>query len=297
VSWWKEVKTGINIYFPFEGYTAFATNSRPYRQIISVGYQYEKSPTTASTDSDTSSALNTDPQKVTSLKLGYSYSDAEKYGFSISPELGNSFSLTYEHADKSLGGDYTFDKLLFDGRKFIPLSPPHQVFALRFVAGTSSSSILESGLDKEKFKLGGSYSSGNLSNSSTNAFSLRGYKPAAFEGNKLLLASLEYRFPLVNIEHSLKLGPLSIFLERLSGTFFVDIGNTWESSSSTNTNITNEEDEINSIWQDFKSSIGAELKADFNSKYDSPFTLRLGAAKALSDPKGYDIYITLGTSF
>ncbi|GAG72372.1 unnamed protein product, partial [marine sediment metagenome] len=44
-------------------------------------------------------------------------------------------------------------------------------------------------------------------------------------------------------------------------------------------------------------SIGAELKADFNYKYDSPFTLRLGAAKALSDPKGYDIYITLGTSF
>jgi len=25
--------------------------------------------------------------------------------------------------------------------------------------------------------------------------------------------------------------------------------------------------------------------------------LRLGAAKALTDPKGYDIYITLGSSF
>ncbi|MBE3091191.1 MAG: hypothetical protein IMZ42_02555, partial [Candidatus Atribacteria bacterium] len=62
-------------------------------------------------------------------------------------------------------------------------------------------------------------------------------------------------------------------------------------------NKTNEENEINSIWQDFKSSIGAELKVDFNQKYDSPFTLRLGAAKALTSPKGYDIYITLGTSF
>jgi len=76
----------------------------------------------------------------------------------------------------------------------------------------------------------------------------------------------------------------------------MDIGNAWESTS-INTNTTNEEDEINSIWQNFKSSIGAELKADFNYQYDSPFTLRLGAAKALSDPKGYDIYITLGTSF
>ncbi len=295
-SWWQEGKTGMNIYFPFKGYITPATNSRPYRQIISLGYQYEKSSIT--TDTDTSFPPNSNSQKITSLKFGYSYSDAEKYGFSISPELGNSFSLTYEHADKILGGDYTFSKLLFDGRKFIPLPPLHQVLALRLVAGTSSSSILESGLDKEKFKLGGSYSADNLSNTDVNTFSLRGYKPATFEGNNLLLASLEYRFPLANIEHSLKLGPLSIFLERLSGAFFFDIGNAWESHpTGTNTNIVNEEDEINSIWKDFKSSIGAELKADFNSKYDSPFTLRLGAAKALTDPKGYDIYITLGTSF
>ena len=289
-SWWEEGKTGINIYFPFKGHTAFATNSRSYRQIFSLGYQYEKSSIT-----DTSSPLNANQEKINSLRLNYSYSDTEKYGFSISPELGNSFSLTYEHADKALGGDYTFDKLLFDGRKFIPLPPLHQVLALRLVAGTSSSNILESDLDGEKFKLGGNYSADNLSNTDVNIFSLRGYKPAALEGNNLLLASLEYRFPLANIEHSIiKLGPLSLFLERLSGALFVDIGNAWENP---NLNITNEEDEINSIWQDFKSSIGAELKADFNFQYDSPFTLRLGAAKALTDPKGYDIYITLGSSF
>jgi len=294
-SWWEEGETGINIFFPFKGQTASTTNSRPYRQIFSLGYQYEKF---SSATSNASSLLNANPQKITSLKLGYSYSDAEKYGFSISPELGNFFSLTYEHADKALGGDYTFDKLMFDGRKFIPLPPLHQVLALRIVAGVSSSSILESGLDEEKFKLGGNYSADNLSNIDVNTFSLRGYKPAAFEGNNFLLVSLEYRFPLANIEHGIKRDPLSIFLERLSGTFFIDIGNAWESaSSSTSININAENNEINSIWQDFKSSIGAELKADFNQKYDFPFILRLGAAKTLTDPKGYDIYITLGTSF
>ncbi|MDO9573977.1 MAG: hypothetical protein Q7I94_03195, partial [Candidatus Contubernalis sp.] len=308
-SWWEEGKTGINIFFPFKGQTASTTNSRSYQQIFSLGYQYEKSSTTDTTDTtdtDTSFLLNNNPQKITSLKLGYSYSDAEKYGFSISPELGNSFSLTYEHADKALGSDYTFDKLIFDGRKFIPLPFPssHQVLALRLVAGTSSSSILESGLDGERFKLGGSYSADNLSNADTSTFSLRGYKPATLEGNNLLLTSLEYRFPLANIEHSLKLGPLSIFLERLSGALFIDMGNAWESpgsasgsGNSININTTNENNEINSIWQDFKYSIGAELKADFNYQYDSPFTIRLGAAKALTDPHGYDIYITLGTSF
>ena len=298
-SWWEEGKSGVNIYFPFKGHTTSPTNSRPYRQIFSLGYQYEKF---SSATSNASSLSDTDPdtQKITSLKLGYSYSDAEKYGFSISPEQGNSFSLSFEHADKALGGDYTFDKLIFDGRKFIPLPSLHQVLTLRLVAGTSSSSILESGLDGEKFKLGGNYSADNLSNTEVSTFSLRGYKPATLEGNNLLLTSLEYRFPLANIEHSLKLGPLSIFLERLSGAFFFDIGNAWESTSSSSSNSINinaENNEINSIWQDFKSSIGAELKADFNYQYDTPFTIRLGAAKALTDPYGYDIYITLGSSF
>lgn len=293
-SWWEEGKTGINFYFPFKGYTASATNSRSYRQIFSLGYQYEKSSITA----DTSSSLNNNQEKISSLRLGYSYSDAEKYGFSISPELGNSFSLTYEHADKALGSDYTFDKLIFDGRKFIPLPPLHQVLALRLVAGVSSSSILESGLDGEIFKLGGNYSADNLSNTDVSTFSLRGYKPGTLEGSNLLLTSLEYRFPLANIERGLNLGPFSIFLERLSGVLFIDIGNAWESASSNNSiTINAENNEINSIWQDFKSSIGAELKADFNQKYDSPFTIRIGAAKALSDPYGYDVYITLGSSF
>lgn len=288
-SWWEEGKAGINISFPFKGQTASTTNSRPYRQIFSLGYQYEKSFT-----ADTSTPSDTDPQKITSLKLGYSYSNAEKYGFSISPEIGHSLSLTYEHADKALGGDYTFDKLVFDVRKYIPLPSLHQVLALRLVAGATSLSILESGLDGEKFKLGGNYSADNLSNTDVNTFSLRGYKPAVLEGNNLLLTSLEYRFPLANIEHSIKLGPFSFFLERLSGALFIDIGNAWESA---NININTENNDINSILQDFKSSIGAELKADFNQKYDSPFTLRLGTAKALSAPKGYDIYLSLGASF
>jgi len=288
-SWWDEGKTGINIYFPFEGYTASTTNSRSYRQIFSLGYQYAKSSIT-----DTSSLLYANQEKISSLRLTYSYSDTEKYGFSISPELGNSFSLTYEHADKALGGDYTFDKLLFDGRKYISLPSLHQVLAFRLVAGTSSSNILEVDLDSEKFKLGGNYSANNLSNADVNAFSLRGYKPASLKGNNLLLGSLEYRFPLAVIEHGITLGPLYIFLEKLSGVIFTDIGNAWESPS---LNKANKEDGINSIWQDFKSSVGAELIADFNLQYDFPFTVRLGAAKALTNPKRYDIYITLGTSF
>jgi len=291
-SWWEKGKTGINIYFPFKGQTASTTNSRPYRQIFSLGYQYEKL-----SSPDTTTTLDITQEKIASLRLGYSYSDVEKYGFSISPEQGHSFSLSYEHADKVLGGDYTFDKLIFDGRKFIPLPFLHQVLSLRLVAGFSSPNIISLNLDEEKFKLGGNFSADNLSNTDVNTFSLRGYKPALLEGNNLLLTNLEYRFPIANIEHSVNLWPFSFFLERLSGALFVDIGNAWESSNTSISANINTEEEINSPWKDFKVGIGGELKADFNRQYDSPFTIRLGTAKALTSPYGYDFYITLGTSF
>ncbi|GAI26709.1 unnamed protein product, partial [marine sediment metagenome] len=268
-SWWEEGKAGVNIYFPFKGQTATSANSRPYWQTFSIGYQYEK---LSSITTTTPQPLDADPVNIASLRLGYYYSDAEKYGFSISPEQGYSFSLTYEHADKVLGGDYTFDKLIFDGRKFIPLPFLHQVLSLRLVAGFSSPNIIDQNLDWEKFKLGGHYSADNLSNVDVETFSLRGYKPALLEGNNLLLTSLEYRFPIANIEHSVNLGPISFFLERLSGALFVDIGNAWE----------NKVNDIN--WKDFKIGMGGEIKADLNWQLDSPFTLRLGAAKALTSP-------------
>ncbi|GAI43342.1 unnamed protein product, partial [marine sediment metagenome] len=165
-SWWEEGKAGINIYFPFKGQTASTTNSRPYWQTFSLGHQYEKLSSITTT-----TPLDADPVNIASLRLGYYYSDAEKYGFSISPEQGHSFSLTYEHADKALGGDYTFDKLIFDDRKFIPLPFLHQVLSLRLVAGFSSPNIIDQNLDWEKFKLGGHYSADNLSNVDVETFS------------------------------------------------------------------------------------------------------------------------------
>ena len=294
-SLWEKGKIGLNINFPFEGNTSSNINSRCYQSIFSLGYQYEKianNKSSHSSHSSGSNSLNDNFDKITSLRLKYTYSDAEKYELSISPEQGQAFSINYEHADSLLGGDYSFDKLLFDGRKFIPLPSLHHTLSLRLIAGYSSKNIL----DREKFNLGGHYSADNLSNVDLDTFSLRGYSPNTLEGNNLLLTSLEYRFPIANIERGLKQGPFFVFLERLSGTIFVDIGSAWDSIQKSK-NIKIENNKIDSDWPVFKIGIGAELKADLNLKYDSPFTLRLGAAKALSDPKSYDIYFEVGTSF
>ena len=290
-SWWKKGKAGINLYFQKQGERSVLSspaNSRSYQQVFSMGYQFEK--TLLSSLASFPSDYQDDYQTIASLKLSYSYSDAEKYGFSISPEQGQSFSLSYEYADKILGSDYNFHKFIFEGKKYFPLPALHQVLALRLVAGYSSPELPE----EEEFRLGGHFSSNNLSNSEIENFSLRGYKLSSQKGNNLLLASLEYRFPLANIEHSLKLGPLSLFLEKLSGLFFIDIGHAWENEDNDHKVKNNP---INYPWSEFKTGIGMELKADFNWKFDSPFSLRLGFGKALSDPQGYDLYLTFGTSF
>ncbi len=297
-SWWENGKAGFNLYFQKQGEKSIfssSTNSRSYQRIFSLGYEYEKEKISSSISLE--NQFQNDYQNIASLKLSYTYSDTEKYGFSISPEEGQAFSLSYEYANPILGSDYNFYKLLFDGRKFLSLPALHQVLALRLVAGYSSPILPE----EEKYYLGGHFSAHNLSTTETSTFPLRGYKSSYLKGNNLILASLEYRFPLANIERSLKFGPLSFFLERISGLFFVDIGKVWgngENNDSNLVSINNLENDLTSTPQsEYKTGIGIELKADFNSKFDSPFSLRLGFAQALNAPKSRDIYFALGTSF
>ncbi len=321
LSWPEEGKTGINLSFSSSGQTTLLTssnNSRPYRQTFSLGYQYKRISLAEEEEEEdkiffeaadsTNHQNQPQAENLASLRLSYTYSDLEKYGFSISPEQGQAFSLNYEYADKILGSDYSFAKFILEGRKFISLPPLHHVFSLRLVAGGGRSSGATTALpEEEKFKLGGHHSADSLltmTNSEVNTFALRGYKPGFLQGDHLLLASLEYRFPLANIEHSLKGGPFSFFfLERLSGTLFIDLGKAWDNLENNKGNInlpspdTYGSEETNCSWLGFKAGIGAELKADFEGRFGSPFTLRGGVAKALNEPEGYDIYLTLGTSF
>lgn len=293
ISLWDEGITGFNVNFLSRGNTQLTKHSRSYRQKFSLGYQYEKLPDNHSFDFNTipnSGPDNNQKDNIASLRLKYTYSDIEKYSFSVSPEYGQAFSINYEHADPALGGNYAFDKLLFDGRKYISLKPLHHVLALRLVAGQSSNNILE----KEKFNLGGHVSGDQFANIDLNSYSLRGYSPSFIKGSHLLFASMEYRFPITTIERGLKTGPLFLFLEKISGLLFFDIGNVWDSASSLNIS---ENNALNNHWSDFKSGIGLELKAEFNQKFEFPFTLRFGAAKALSSSEGYDIYFSLDSSF
>jgi outer membrane protein insertion porin family len=91
---------------------------------------------------------------------------------------GHRVALTTEFAGGMLGGTFDFQKYQIEGRKYVKVDNQH-VWAFRLGAGVATGAVPTS----EKFEVGGSNS-------------LRGYDEDKFDGDQMLTASAEYRFPL-----------------------------------------------------------------------------------------------------
>jgi outer membrane protein assembly factor BamA len=93
---------------------------------------------------------------------------------------------------------------------------------------------------------------------------LRGYPPVIVAGRSYALGNIEYRFPIVNVDH----GPstLPIFLNRITGNVFLDYGGAFDVLDSAQ----------------FKTGVGGELWFDNTLGYILGLTFRLGYARGLS---------------
>ncbi len=270
----SQLQTAIQ--FSDEGYTSHQDSARYFYKYFSLGFQKEWYLL------NKEQGKNSDPtkRKVNSLILRYTYDDTERYAASISPEIGQIFSLSFQHANTIIGSDITFNKILFDGRKYFPISNQNKVLALRLVAGLATEGLDE----KEQFHLGGNKANSQLNSTNADTFALRGFSASSFSGNHLFLSNLEYRFPIQTVEHKIGFDWASIFLERISGTFFLDIGHAWEGP-------------LFPPLEEINASLGAEVNFKFKMAYDNPFTLTIGAGKALTKPSPFRIYAQIGISF
>jgi Tol biopolymer transport system component len=262
--------------FPGEGYTSQQDSARYFSENFSLGFQNELYSFKKTEDDNSEPSYN----KINSLILSYNYSDTEIYKSSISPEIGSSFSLSYQHANKMLGSDSNFHKILFDGRKYFPLPGRNQVMAFRLVAGSSTENLNQ----KEKFYLGGNSNNTKYITINNSSFPLRGFPSSYFSGNNLLASSLEYRFPIKEVEKKIGFDWASIFLERISGALFLDAGQTWEGK-------------IAQLPSQINAAIGAELNFKFNQAQNNPFIVTIGTGKALSEPSQFRFYFQTGISF
>lgn len=146
----------------------------------------------------------------------------------------------YEHSGDNLGGDYTYDRLVADLRRYQPLGFDLGIdFRLRL--GTSHGIMPY----QKKFYLGG-------------IGTLRGYRykelPGGYMnegGNRMLLAQIEYRLGESNLPGFLDLGLFELF----NLTLFADAG--WIGFTETDTDLLDGFSDLK--WSHFKTDAGIAL--------------------------------------
>ena len=197
-------------------------------------------------------------------RASYFFNNAEKFGYSISPENGRSFELGYEQLSNKIGSDFNLEKYSFDWHEYIDFPFDHHVLLLRAYAGKSIGDVIP----QRAFQLGGDNPGDLTVNVLEQNIFLRGYPVNKYRGQKVGLMSAEYRFPVNNIE--MGFGNTPFFFKRVHGALFAEAGNAWDASYSIG---------------DMKRAAGLEARLDMTLAYSLPITFRLCIAKALDDKR------------
>ncbi|MFH1654965.1 MAG: hypothetical protein ABIE74_13070 [Pseudomonadota bacterium] len=244
--------------------TGYASLTFPFNNWgLSFGYSFS--------DHNPKTVL-TAPQKAP-LNLGYygtvsfsfTYGDAKKYVTSISKESGRYTRLYWSMADKAFGSRANNEQIVFvgDHREYIHLGG-HQVLALRAKGGITWNDKLF----QNTFVMGGSVGESLFTGgSSITYFPLRGMPYSRISGERAMLLSAEYRFPIVSPERGISTWP--VFLKSIHGALFTDYGNVWfpwypDQSS------------FKHFFDDFLLSVGAEVRGSFVIGHALPIEGRLG---------------------
>ena len=135
-----------------------------------------------------------------------SYSKDTTIWGSTGPIGGTRYMLSAERSIVDVfGSDLSFTTTMLDYRKYFMFSRGTQL-AARVFGATSQ------GDDPSWFYLGGAYN-------------LRGYRDFEFDGNNVVMASIELRYPF--IDRLIMRGPIPLQLGGLRGALFFDIGGAW----------------------------------------------------------------------
>ena len=199
------------------------------------------------------------------LHFGWSYSNAQSYLWSVSNERGFNVGATFDMADPALGSDFTGYAATANLATYYTMPwLRHHVLALHVGGGASGGDRGGRG----PFYVGGFIDLPvvNVVQNSLiqGGIQLRGYPIVAEAGNYYGLLNAEYRFPIVNVDRGIS--TLPVFLNRINGAAFVDLGSAFDSTSTA----------------DFKTGVGGELWFDVTLGYILNFTFRAGFARGVS---------------
>jgi hypothetical protein len=219
--------------------------------------------------------------RSTTLVLDWGYVGHEAYRDSVSAERGVTSFLRLRLGDKRWLSDVNVAEVYVDVDAFTPVPGlGNHVVAASLSGGASFDDRPGSlfvvggaaGRDLLQDLIGGNRSGPGV---------LRGFPAAHLVGDALAAGTVEYRFPLVEIERGLETLPL--FVERLHGCAFVDTAAAFDEQTLTGTT--------------FATGVGAELRLELLLGYYGSFLLRAGVARGVTRGGVDQGYLVLGSAY
>jgi len=217
---------------------------------------------------------------LTSVNLGWSYSNAERYLWSVGPEKGFSVGANFNLSDPAIASDFSgYSASANIGTYFRMPWLRHHALGLHAAGGTSGGNLGGHGL----FYVGGFLDLPVVDTVRNTLIQggvqLRGYPVVALVGRSYALFNAEYRFPIVNIDRGVS--TLPFFLNRISGALFVDYGSAFDNASTAK----------------FKTGVGNELWFDVTLGYIVGMTFRVGHAMGLASGGIDKVYFVAAVPF
>lgn len=199
------------------------------------------------------------------MRLGWSYSNAQSFLYSVGPEKGFSAGVNFDFSDKALASEFSGFSTIANLSTYLRMPwLRHHALALHAGGGTSGGSYPGRGA----FYVGGFVDLPVLDSVRNTLVQggvlLRGYPVVSMAGRHYGLFNAEYRFPIWNVDAGAS--TLPVYFNRLSAAAFVDYGSAFDDAATAK----------------FKTGVGAELWFDFTFAYVVPMTFRLGRASGLA---------------
>jgi WD40-like Beta Propeller Repeat len=180
---------------------------------------------------DPTAPIEQDPAQgnLNVLHAGYSYSNVEGSLDASASVRGVALGFALDYASQYTGSSYTIRSISGGISGYIPMPwPGHQTLALRVAGAVSDGDYPRNGA----YYVGGydladnSLPSAVLSGVFNGSFVLRGYPPGVYYGSEYVLSNIEYRAPLLYVDHGL--ATLPIYLRRIDANAFVDYGGAFD---------------------------------------------------------------------
>jgi hypothetical protein len=215
-----------------------------------------------------------------SLHLGWGYSNAQSYLWSVGAESGISIGASVDISDPALASDYSGYAATLAFATYLTMPwLQHHALGLHVSGGAAGDNRGGRG----PFYVGGFIDLPVIDVVRNSLIQggvvMRGYPVVAESGDYYALFNAEYRFPIVNVDR----GPstLPIFLQRISGAAFVDYGSAFNDANAA----------------EFKTGVGGELWFDLTLGYILNFTFRAGYAKGLASGGIDKVYFVAAVPF